>query len=77
MPKYTFTRLSIIEEEFIVEAGTEAAALQMVRDGAPGVAIVKGEWIDWADDRDYELRDVEDELATWIKEGAERCAGTL
>lgn len=74
MPKYTFTRLSIVEEEFVVTADTEVAALRMVRDGAAGVEIIQGQWLDWADGSDYELRDVEDELATWIKEGAKKPA---
>lgn len=71
MPKYTFTRLSIIEEEFVVTADTEVLALRMVRDGAAGVSIMQGQWVDWADGSDYELSDVEDELVTWIKEGVQ------
>ena len=73
MPKYTFSRLSIVDEHFIVDAATEAEALEMVQDGACETLFT--EWIDWHSD-DYELVDVEDELVTFLKEGAERCGIT-
>lgn len=70
MPKFTYTRLSIIEEEFVVTADTELEALQKVQDGDPSVDILKGEWIDYHSDG-YELRDVEDELETWIRKAVQ------
>lgn len=66
MPRYMFSRKSIVEEWFTVQAPDEAAALDMVSDGHPAVTIEQGEWIDWADHK-YHLEDVEDELVTFTK----------
>ena len=66
MPRYTFSRNSIVREFFEVQAANEAEALSMVQIGDPRVQITKGEWIDWAED-DYQLEDVEDELVTFTK----------
>lgn len=77
MPKYTFSRRSIVMETFTVTADSEAEALDLVMDGAPGVEIDDyKEWIDWYDDH-YQLDDVEDELVTFLKEGAEKKPATL
>ena len=54
MPRYTFSRNSIVSEFFEVQAPNEAEALSMVQIGDPRVQITKGEWIDWAED-DYQL----------------------
>jgi len=61
MPRYTFSRTSIVSEFFEVQAPNEAEALEMVQDGHPKVRIVPGEWVDWANDG-YTLEAVEDEL---------------
>lgn len=66
MPKYTFSRTSLAEETFTVEAATEEEALDLVRDGAPQVQQGPLTWQDWYDD-EYSLDDVEDELVTFIK----------
>lgn len=66
MPRYTFTRRSMVEEIFTVRAPNEQAAHDMVQDGHPEVTVETGEWIDWADDR-YILEHVEDELVTFVK----------
>lgn len=66
MPRYTFTRLSLVEEIFTVQARNETAALDMVRDGHPSVEMSQGGWVDWGSD-DYSLADVEDELVTFIR----------
>lgn len=66
MPKYTFTRRSIVEEIFTVTAGSEKEAYEMVEEGHPQVAFEYGEWLDWADNR-YLLEDVEDELVKFIR----------
>lgn len=66
MPKYTFSRRSIVDEQFTVVAATEAEALDLVMDGAPGVEILTHkDWIDWYDDQ-YELVNEEDELVTFL-----------
>jgi len=61
-----FSRRSIVEEWFTVQAKTEQEALDMVRDGHDSVVVEQGEWIDWADHQ-YHLEDVEDELVTFTK----------
>ena len=66
MPRYTFSRCSLIEELFTVQAATEEEAHDMVKDGHPAVKIETGEWIDWSDDR-YHLCHVEDELVQFVK----------
>ena len=66
MPKYMFSRTSIVEELFTVQAKSEQEALEMVSDGHPAVEIEQGEWIDWNQDS-YQLVDVEDELVTFVK----------
>jgi hypothetical protein len=76
MPKYTFSRRSIVEETFTVIADSESEALDLVMDGAPGVEIDDyKEWIDWYDD-EYGLVDTEDELVTFLNEGAAKCGIT-
>lgn len=66
MPTYTFTRRSIVEEIFTVQARNEQDALDMVVDGHPKVDIEQGEWVDWAEDN-YHLENVEDELTMFVK----------
>ena len=61
MPRYTFSRTSIVSEFFEVQATNEAEALEMIQDSHPKVRIVPGEWVDWARDG-YTLEAVEDEL---------------
>lgn len=61
MPRYTFSRTSVVSEFFEVQATNEAEALEMVQDGHPKVKIVPGEWVDWANNG-YTLEAVEDEL---------------
>jgi hypothetical protein len=62
--RYTFSRTSIYDEHFIVEAASEEEARQMVEDGDIIDSQVV-EWIDWAES-DFKLEDVEDELVTFI-----------
>lgn len=66
MPRYTFTRRSIVEEIFTVVAPNEATAQEMVWDGHPKVEIEQGEWVDWADDS-YHLDNVEDEMVMFTR----------
>lgn len=66
MNKYTFSRVSLVEEFFKVEADSEAEALELVSDGAPGVEITRTEWIDWYDD-EYTLFEVEDDVVQFMK----------
>jgi hypothetical protein len=66
MPKYMFSRASIVEELFTVQAKSEQEALEMVMDGHPAVEIERGSWMDWYHDN-YELIDVEDKLVTFVK----------
>lgn len=65
MPKYTYTRSSIVEESFTVEAESEAEALELISDGAPGVEIIGTEWIDWYDE-EYTLEEVEDDVVSFL-----------
>jgi len=57
MKKFTFWRNAIIAETYIVEAESEDAAREMIRDGS--VEVFSEEWIDWATG-DFELEDVEE-----------------
>ncbi len=57
MKKFTFWRNAIVAETYIVEADTEEAAREMIRDGS--VDVFSEEWIDWATG-DFELEDVEE-----------------
>ena len=66
MPKYIFTRSSIVEEEFTVEAESQEEALELIMDEGKGVTISQRGWIDWADD-EYTLEDVEDEVVTFLR----------
>ena len=66
MPKYMFSRTSIVEELFTVLAKNEQEALEMVSDGHPSVETEQGEWIDWNQDS-YQLVDIEDALVTFVK----------
>lgn len=65
MKKYTFWRNCIVAETFEVEAESEDAAREMVRDAD----CVHEEWIDWLND-DFELENVEelDPLYIMVKE---------
>lgn len=69
MPKYTFERTSLFVEQFTVDADTEEQALELVRDGGPTVKISEAAWQDWYDE-EYSFVEVEDELVTFLKEGA-------
>ncbi len=57
MKKFTFWRNAIVAETYIVEADTEEAAREMIRDGS--VDVFSEEWVDWLSD-DFELEDVEE-----------------
>jgi hypothetical protein len=67
MKRFTFWRNAIVSETYIVEAETEEAAREMLRDGS--VDVFSEEWIDWATD-DFELEDTEelDPLYRMVKE---------
>lgn len=66
MPKYTFTRSSVFEEYFTVEAASEAEALELVQDGAPSVEINSNNyWRDWYDE-EYTLNSIEDEVVRFL-----------
>ncbi len=69
MKKFTFWRNAIVAETYIVEAESEDAAREMIRDGS--VDVFSEEWIDWASD-DFELEDVEelDPLYRMVKDYA-------
>jgi hypothetical protein len=67
MNRYTFSRRSIFEESFTVEANSEAEALELVEDGAPGVELHEDKkWIDWHDD-EFSLEAVEDDVVQFLK----------
>ena len=66
MPRYTFSRASVIDELFTVDAEDLATAQQMVWDGDPKVKIQQGEWIDWYHD-EYTLESEEDDLVTFLR----------
>jgi hypothetical protein len=66
MPRFVFSRASIIDELFTVDAEDLAAAQQLVYDGDPRVKIQQGEWIDWYHD-EYTLESEEDDLVTFIR----------
>ncbi len=57
MKKFTFWRNAIVAETYIVEAESEDAAREMIRDGS--VDVFSEEWVDWLSD-DFELEDVEE-----------------
>jgi hypothetical protein len=64
MSRYTFSRTSIYDEHFIVEAPSEAEARRKVENGdVISSQIVT--WVDWQG-LDYTLEDVEDELVRFI-----------
>lgn len=67
MKRFTFWRNAIVSETYIVEAETEEAAREMLRDGS--VDVFSEEWMDWATD-DFELEDTEelDPLYRMVKE---------
>jgi hypothetical protein len=67
MKRFTFWRNAIISETYIVEAETEEAAREMLRDGS--IDVFSEEWMDWATD-DFELEDTEelDPLYRMVKE---------
>lgn len=65
MPRYVFSRASVIDEIFTVEAEDLAAAQQLVYDGDPRVKIEQGEWIDWYHD-EYTLESEEDDLVAFL-----------
>lgn len=66
--KFTFSRTSMVEELFTVEATTEELALERIMDGDYD-SISDPEWIDWAGDT-FELVDTKelDPLYSMIKE---------
>lgn len=64
MPKYTFSRTSVFNELFYVDAATEAEALQKVEDGDFLDSEIT-DWVEW-EEPGYTLEDVEDELVTFI-----------
>lgn len=66
MPRFVFSRASIVDELFTVEAEDLAAAQQLVYDGAPQVKIEQGEWIDWYHE-EYTLESEQDDLVTFIR----------
>lgn len=66
MPRFVFSRASIIDELFIVEAPDLDTAQQQVWDGGPDVKIQKGDWIDWYHE-EYTLEREEDDLVTFIR----------
>jgi len=66
MPRYVFSRASIIDEIFTVDAADLDEAKQLVYDGDPRVKIEQGEWIDWYHD-EYTLESEEDDLVTFLK----------
>ena len=63
MPKYTFSRTSVYDEHFYVEAATEAEARELVEQGFCDSQVMC--WIDW-EEAGYTLEDVEDELVEFI-----------
>ena len=63
MPKFTFSRTSVYDEHFYVEAATEEEARELVSDGFCDSQVMC--WIDWQED-EYTLEHVEDELVTFI-----------
>jgi hypothetical protein len=65
MNRYTFTRTSLFEETFVVEANSEEEARELVQDGGPEVSCTFQEWIDWYDD-EYSLERVDDELVEFV-----------
>lgn len=65
MPRYVFSRASIIDEIFTVDAEDLDEAKQRVYDGDPSVKIEQGEWIDWYHD-EYTLESEEDDLVAFL-----------
>ena len=61
MPRYTFTRRSIVEEAFEIVAKSEQEALDRLIENNDCAKVVDSDWIDWADD-DFNLVNVEDEI---------------
>ena len=61
MPRYTFSRRSIVEETFEVVARSEQEALDLIQEDSIKVKTSNYVWVDWAED-DYYLAEVEDEL---------------
>lgn len=57
MKRFTFWRNAIVAETYIVEAESEEAAREQIRDGS--VDVFSEEWIDWASD-DFELEHTEE-----------------
>ncbi len=49
MKKYTFTRSAIVEETYVIEAETEAEALDIVQDN-PAQHIADAAFLDWYTD---------------------------
>ena len=66
MPRYVFSRASVVDELFTVDAEDLETAQQLVHDGAPEVKIQQGEWIDWYHD-EYTLESEEDDLVTFLR----------
>ena len=57
MKRYTFVRSSIFEEHFVVEAESEAEALDKLSNGDYHSDLT--DWLDWYDD-EYTLEHSED-----------------
>ncbi len=66
MTRFVFSRASIIDEIFTVDAPDLDTARQMVYDGDPKVDIKQGQWIDWYHD-EYTLESEEDDLVTFLR----------
>ena len=66
MPRFVFSRASIVDEIFTVDAEDLETAQQMVYDGDPKVDIKQGEWIDWYHE-EYTLESEEDDLVSFIR----------
>ena len=66
MPRFVFSRASVVDELFTVEAEDLETAQQLVYDGDPSVKIQQGEWIDWYHD-EYTLESEEDDLVSFIR----------
>ena len=73
MPKFVFSRASIIDEVFTVEAPDEDTALDMVQEGHPKVKMEQGGWIDWYHE-EYHLEEVTDDLVEFLNSKDTECA---
>lgn len=67
MPQYTFHRVSLAVETFVITAPDENTARDQL-DHNPDRYLVGAEWLDWHDP-DWELTRVQDELEIWLRAG--------